>query len=1033
VSARSPLNLARRAAGAIRRLPLVSGPITAVLALLILFFWQHNAAHLLRDTAAVVSHARTDVRLSPGQTVTIGRRELMQGEGASAGEAEHVAFTLEPGGRLVLRNVARQKRLWLDYAQGAGSYSARWRLQAGDVVATPGLVLRVFARDSGRVSLQVEASQTQSGQPQAGQAQTGQAQTGQTQTRQTQPRPAPQRVDIALSGVTTAVTIDGAAPPSCATPSWLDEMRASLRGLLARDDRGEDRVIELGGQLTCQVRDEVFLAAPALPFRAFNIVTRAGEFFVAPGDAVAGVRQPIQFRRGNITVADFGDIAWELDPDGPETLSHLIIGRTRYAVEVTAAGRDRAIALTPVSKLRRLTQVEAQEALDEIDNPAVKVTPTTARQPFSAQEMPNLLAELNGAERLVRLGLAGLLLGLAALGAVWRLREARGWGHLGAASLASAALLLGLAAAGLALSPEAARLMGQSLAFEQSLRATILAYLIASAVILLSPAFGLASRVIWLATLGLIALGSLTLLSLAVDSPRTDFAAHVHKNKMLFVDIVPIAAVVIATLPASLAAAWPRSFFAGGRWFDGLGRFLPSLAMLAGLAAWAVLGTETGVAGFQPVELGKAALVLLLAHVFAGFLRIDTFYGQRQYLGWLAATIVTALVFFLFLTAVPFLKSDYSPILIILITTVALAFSFLLPGVIQRIGAALATLRKRRAAPQPRFRQLGWPRGGALAGVLLVLLSINLALIVAFPALASKIIAGVWTIPKERMAAIEVLEQARSGPLRVPAERLLTWYDLDHGVIAPRGDERKAPNVLHRDLGLQLLFSKVALSHAPCSLSRLDLGLDRAGALGAAVTERLGPHPDRLICRLAPGWPVEGLSEKAEEGPVGASAAPGNGEAADPAAAVQAARFSVPDLLRVPVIQNDFIATYLLVRFGLPAGLALIGLQFLFVAGLVFLAAGLRIRRGIGFQDEAARTGLSIVVAGVATLFALHWLISWGNAIGVLPVMGQPMTLIAAATSHHLLMALPCIVLALIAGRVHAQRVTPVNRAPPDW
>jgi cell division protein FtsW (lipid II flippase) len=137
--------------------------------------------------------------------------------------------------------------------------------------------------------------------------------------------------------------------------------------------------------------------------------------------------------------------------------------------------------------------------------------------------------------------------------------------------------------------------------------------------------------------------------------------------------------------------------------------------------------------------------------------------------------------------------------------------------------------------------------------------------------------------------------------------------------------------------------------------------------------------------------------------------------------------------LRVPVIQNDFIAAYVLVRFGLPAGLAALTFQFAFVAGLALLALGLRLKTGVGFQDRAARTGLSIIAAGVAALFAVHWAISWGNAIGILPVMGQPMTLIAAATSHHLLMALPGIALALIAARVHALQTRPLERSPPRW
>jgi cell division protein FtsW (lipid II flippase) len=176
----------------------------------------------------------------------------------------------------------------------------------------------------------------------------------------------------------------------------------------------------------------------------------------------------------------------------------------------------------------------------------------------------------------------------------------------------------------------------------------------------------------------------------------------------------------------------------------------------------------------------------------------------------------------------------------------------------------------------------------------------------------------------------------------------------------------------------------------------------------------IGPA-DEALCPLTPGWPRAAVPERAERLENGAAV------------------FSVRDLLRVPVIQNDFIATYVLVRFGLPIGVLMVLLQALFVGGLLAMAAALRWRPGVGFQDEAARTGLSIIAVGVATLFAVHWAISWGNAIGLLPVMGQPMTLIAAATSHHLLMALPAIALVLVAARVLGARARPLDRSPPRW
>ncbi len=972
----------RRVPGWLKRLPWISGPASLLLAALILGFWWINVGHLLRDTPPVVSLDRVEIRLQPGQTVVIGNRELMQGEGGASGEREHLSLTHGPNGAILLGNVARAKRLWLDYAHGGGGYAARWRLASGDVIASTAFSLIVREARPGYAALSLKTGEREF------------------------------RLDIGYGASGARVAIDGSPPPVCAEPAAIDRLRATVKSYLASDSRGESRIVDLGGALTCQVRDEVFVAAAGAPFRGYSLVARAEELYFAPGEAAVAPRPPVQFRRGAQTVADFAGIRWEVDPAGDEVLTHVIVGRTRYRIDVATAGRERVVTLTPVSKLHRMTITQAAEARSDLDTPGVTVYPTAPRQPFSRAEMANVLADLNAAERLVRLGLVAGLLGLGLMAALWRLSQARGSAISGAIPMAIMALaLLGLGAA-LALAPELSALTGRPLSYQATIEATIAAYALASVLILLSPGFTVSGRLVWLALIGLTALGNLTLTSLAVDSPRTDFAVHVHKNKLLFVDIVPVLAVLIATLPAALAAAWPRSFFAGGRRRDAVGRLLPALALIGGLLAWGLFGTETGVGGFQPVELGKIALVLLLAHVFAGFMRIDVFYRQRQYLLWLVGAILSAVIFLFVLTAIPFLKSDYSPILIIVSTFVALAFAFLAPGVIQRLGAVLATLKRRREAPQRRLR-LGLPRGAALAMTLLALLVANLGLIAAFPALASKLITGAWSIPAERMEAIALLEKARSGPLRVPAERLLTWYDLDHaGARRVAAGGPRPPDVLHRDLGLQLLSSKLALAETPCALTRLALVPD--GAIGEVLARLLGDAPHGALCALFPDWPRDGIAEHTQD-------ADGSG------------RFSVGDLLRVPVIQNDFIAAYVLVRFGLPAGLAVLMFQFAFVAGLVLLALGLRLRAGIGFQDRAARTGLSIIAAGVAALFAVHWAISWGNAIGILPVMGQPMTLIAAATSHHLLMALPGIAMALIAARVHAYQRPAADRSPPRW
>ena len=78
-------------------------------------------------------------------------------------------------------------------------------------------------------------------------------------------------------------------------------------------------------------------------------------------------------------------------------------------------------------------------------------------------------------------------------------------------------------------------------------------------------------------------------------------------------------------------------------------------------------------------------------------------------------------------------------------------------------------------------------------------------------------------------------------------------------------------------------------------------------------------------------------------------------------------------------------------------------------------------------------TGLTTLLAQQPQPPAQPQPFSVGNALGLLPVMGQPMTFIAAATSHHMLMALPSIAIALIAGRLAAIRQLSPTSDPPPW
>ena len=131
------------------------------------------------------------------------------------------------------------------------------------------------------------------------------------------------------------------------------------------------------------------------------------------------------------------------------------------------------------------------------------------------------------------------------------------------------------------------------------------------------------------------------------------------------------------------------------------------------------------------------------------------------------------------------------------------------------------------------------------------------------------------------------------------------------------------------------------------------------------------------------------------------------------------------NVMRVPAVQDDFAATFLLYRFGGIAGLVLLGTQLLYVVAL--FAIGRRIVRATtdsDFQEHHSGLVTGYLLYGLAWMHISHWVIAWSNTLGLLPVMGQPMTWLSAGNSHLLGFALPTLVVALAAAWAHATHVT---------
>ena len=121
--------------------------------------------------------------------------------------------------------------------------------------------------------------------------------------------------------------------------------------------------------------------------------------------------------------------------------------------------------------------------------------------------------------------------------------------------------------------------------------------------------------------------------------------------------------------------------------------------------------------------------------------------------------------------------------------------------------------------------------------------------------------------------------------------------------------------------------------------------------------------------------------------------------------------------MTVPMIQNDFIGAFVLYKFGGLAGLFLVIVQIGYVISLFESARILESNDVQNFQKRRINKITSLIIYGFGLMLTIQWLISWSNVLGLLPVMGQPMTWISQANSHLLFFALPQVVFTLIVSK----------------
>lgn len=115
----------------------------------------------------------------------------------------------------------------------------------------------------------------------------------------------------------------------------------------------------------------------------------------------------------------------------------------------------------------------------------------------------------------------------------------------------------------------------------------------------------------------------------------------------------------------------------------------------------------------------------------------------------------------------------------------------------------------------------------------------------------------------------------------------------------------------------------------------------------------------------------------------------------------------------LPAVQDDFALSFFLYKFGAVVGIALLCVQLCYLF-LLSRAGSKALSLSGDYAKRQAGIVLCFVLQGLVVIHLLQWSISWGNTLGLLPVMGQPMTWLSSGNSHLASVGFPALILGLL-------------------
>lgn len=1060
----------RQIGGAWRRLVLASAMrlgagVAIILAVAAIGLWWQAVYQVLQAKAPKMALGQLTVTVPAGQTVELGWRDLGQRPGETSAEELHMRLFIDASGALMLHNIAERRKLHLFY-DGFETDAGRLEIPSGrrTTVTLEGGEL-TFSRVTGAAF----------------------------------------DLDVASSGGRRSFHYDAATrslaplgadwPLTCGQKGYLDRIKrhAQTRGgalLGALADRtgikafgtlvsgAEEDVATIGGRYDCDEVSRVQIGGiDGVGWRSFKIVRSQDRFLLVPFSSAASAKAPaailVADEATGATVATYKaltEVDQRIDADGENgELTGFIAGRTRYAVSIDRDGSAYKLAIRPTQnahlfagsdcadkeELKSCPRGPAQPGylsdLAAVQGATSTSTDETGLREWRWERQNNLLgagdlhlAMLGPWEKLWRLLAPAAAIGLACLlagGPLHAMRRVLGVRTPSMSQRSAVPLVMAVISAAIALLPAAASYFGVVISPLETLRIMLANWVFATIVLLLGPS-GLLLGLLWVSVTLLCAIGSLNLAAMAIDADTTRWLGQTVKHKALFLDFVPTFIIAVASVPAPVLRASIQRYITGDGRLASFARYLPGVILILIFAAWLVIGRQTGFGIFQPVEAGKIGIVILAS---TALVIADTRLragAAAVSLPWLLFSLVVIGGFFAILVAVPFLHSDWSPMLIMLLLLCGIFATFGMLLVLRNGVVEVDRQYRRQVTPRvfkPAFSlrarlRRWWLQVAVIVAALPVIVWATFGsptTAVLMPLAGTDFRGSENAVQLSRLESDGLVNAIR--PLLV--ERIISWIDLDFGRPPPPDcsfsegpgqptasspadapTEQERTRACYVDIEFQLIRSRRVIAAGPCIDGDFVAGLASAVRwLGFAGRNETSALAESIVRHAQALCPERSAGESAV--PVAADGSP------PPGPAPQGPAISPPPRpIEIPAVDSDFSAAFLLGRFGLLAGILFYGAQMLLVTVVCASAYVLAWSKYQGHVDETVRRFVSVILLGALLLLAMQWAFSWVNVLGLLPVMGQPMTFLSYASSHHMFMTLPCLIIFVIAMRLSAIR-----------